>query len=77
MRSDFAQARHHLEQAWVNLNGNDETSQKAREALDMLVEAVAVAEFSRTGQKAKVIDFNRSQRRRVRSTHGGGLKRES
>lgn len=57
MRSDFAQARYHLEQAWFRLSGHDETSMKGRQALDLLIEAVATAEFTVPKEKAEIIDF--------------------
>ncbi|MFU0503005.1 hypothetical protein [Pseudaminobacter sp. NGMCC 1.201702] len=57
MRSDFAQARYHLEQAWLRLVGHDETSLNGRQALDLLIEAVATAEFTVPKGKAEVIAF--------------------
>lgn len=45
--SDFSAARLHLERAYDYLNGADETSRRAREALDLLIEAVAVSECRR------------------------------
>jgi hypothetical protein len=47
MKSEFSAARVHLERAYDALRGDDETSCKTREALDLLIEAVAVAEYSR------------------------------
>ena len=47
MKSEFSAARVHLERAYDALHGDDETSNKTREALDLLIEAVAVAEYSR------------------------------
>ena len=45
--SDFAAARLHLERAYDYLHGNDETSRRAREALDLLIEAVAASQYRR------------------------------
>ena len=55
MKSEFPAARIHLERAYDALLGDDETSVKTREALDLLIEAVAAAEYSRP--PATVIDF--------------------
>jgi hypothetical protein len=55
MKSDFSAARAHLEKAYHLLSGPDETSRKAREALDWLTEAILVAEHSRPA--AEVIPF--------------------
>ena len=55
MKSEFSAARVHLERAYDALRGDDETSSKTREALDLLIEAVAVAEYRRPS--ATVIDL--------------------
>jgi hypothetical protein len=55
MKSDFSAARAHLEKAYHLLPGADETSRKAREALDWLTEAILVAEHRRPA--AEVIPF--------------------
>lgn len=55
MASDFSTARALLEEAYEHLHGNDRTSQEARRALDLLMEALATAEFSR--KPAVVIPF--------------------
>lgn len=47
MSSDFAAARLHLDRAYHYLRGSDATSRSTREALDLLIEAVATAEFAR------------------------------
>lgn len=47
MRSNYSAARAHLERAYDHLCGDDDTSRQAREAVDLLIEAVAVAECSR------------------------------
>lgn len=51
--SDFAAARVHLQRAFDYLYGDDETSKQAREALDLLIEAVATVEHRRP--KAEVL----------------------
>jgi hypothetical protein len=60
MPSDFAQAREHLEQAWLKLSGDDETSVKTRQALDLLVEVLARAEH--TKPPAQIIEFRQARR---------------
>ncbi|MER9712074.1 hypothetical protein NKJ13_17685 [Mesorhizobium sp. M0174] len=45
MRSDFAAARELLECAQNRLYGADETSRRVNEALDALIEEIAIAEF--------------------------------
>jgi hypothetical protein len=47
MSSDFAAARLHLDRAYHYLRGSDATSRMTREALDLLIEEVATAEFAR------------------------------
>lgn len=58
MPSDFSAARVHLERAYDYLHGADTTSRKSREALDLLIEAAATAEYRRP--TAKVVPFHRS-----------------
>jgi hypothetical protein len=55
LTSDFAAARLHLQRAYDYLRGNDEISHKTREAVDLLIEAVAVAEHRRP--PARVLEF--------------------
>lgn len=55
MNSDFAAARLHLERAVHYLRGNDQTSKKACEALDILIEAIVTAQH--TKPKGQVIEF--------------------
>lgn len=55
--SDFAAVRHHLERAYKHLHGHDETSVKIREALDLLIEAAAVAEHNRSSRQANILKF--------------------
>ena len=51
LTSDFSAARIHLERAFHSLRGSDEISQKACEALDLLVDAVIKAETKRSSCK--------------------------
>ncbi|MBN9220186.1 MAG: hypothetical protein J0I79_19755 [Mesorhizobium sp.] len=57
MTSDFSAAGIHLERACHYLQGTDHTSVEARQALDLLIEAVAVAECSRP--VADVVPFRK------------------
>lgn len=57
MPSNFALARHHLEQAWLQLSGSDETSVKSRQALDILIEAIATIEHMMPRREAEIIEF--------------------
>ena len=52
---DLSAARLHLERAYHYLGGDDDTCRKAREALDLLIEAVAAAEHARPA--AKIFEF--------------------
>ena len=56
MRSDFATARRHLEQAHSCLSGDDELTQKMRAALSLLVDATLTAEHMRS-ETGKVVPF--------------------
>ena len=47
MTSDFAAAHLHLERACHYLRGDDETSSAARAALDILIDAIAAAQYKR------------------------------
>jgi hypothetical protein len=58
MNSDFAAAHLHLERACHYLRGDDETSSKARAALDLLIEAIVVAQYKRP--VGDVVEFPRS-----------------
>nr|WP_144865357.1 hypothetical protein [Mesorhizobium sp. J18] len=62
MPSDFAFAREHLEHAWLHLSGDDETSRKVRQALDLLIEAVAAAQFTAPRGGAEILQFSRPSR---------------
>lgn len=57
--SDFTAARVHLDRAANSLRGNDEVSCKTREAIDLLVEAVTLAEHSRPS--ATILDFKHTE----------------
>ncbi|MCC2689463.1 MAG: hypothetical protein K0S21_2266 [Rhizobiaceae bacterium] len=56
MPSEFALAREYLEQAWLRLSGEDETSVQSRAAIDLLIEAVAQAEYTKR-YAADVLSF--------------------
>ncbi len=66
MRPNHSAARHHLEEAYRLLPGNDELSVKSRQALSILIDAMLAQEFSTEDDSAKVIEFPR----RVRSGNG-------
>ncbi|AZO47835.1 MAG: hypothetical protein EOS58_17830 [Mesorhizobium sp.] len=55
MKSDFAAARLHLERAGHYLRGDDETSHTTLAALDLLVEAITVAQYARP--VAEIVPF--------------------
>ncbi|MER9961912.1 hypothetical protein NKJ72_13235 [Mesorhizobium sp. M0045] len=59
MRSDFAAARELLECAQNRLCGADETSQRVNEALDALIEEIAIAEFRKA--PLTVVPFPRAR----------------
>ncbi|PAP97837.1 MAG: hypothetical protein E5Y88_28380 [Mesorhizobium sp.] len=59
MRSDFAAARELLECAQNRLCGMDETSQRVSEALDSLIEEIAIAEFRKA--PLTVVPFPRAR----------------
>ena len=56
MRSDFAKARRHLEQAHSCLTGDDELAQKMLDALGLIIDAALTAEHSAT-EASKVVPF--------------------
>lgn len=62
MKSDFAAAHLHLDRACHYLRGDDETSRAALAALDLVIEAVAAAQYARP--EAEVVEFPRSARLR-------------
>lgn len=66
MHSNFHLARLHLERALAALQGGDETSAYAREALDLLIEACAVKEFSRMKFETTNVRFFPGGRNRAR-----------
>ena len=55
MTSDFAAARVHLDRAYHYLQGDDEISRNARQRLDLLLEAIIMAEHLKP--KAEIIRF--------------------
>lgn len=57
MDSDFSAARLLLEQAYHHLHGDDDVSTKARQALDLIIEAVATEQYKRPVRIAKVLAF--------------------
>lgn len=59
LRSDFATVRLHLENAKQCLTGNDATSRKLHQALDLLVEVALTAEYM--VPKGKVLIFPRRE----------------
>jgi hypothetical protein len=67
MKSDFAMARRHLERAYNALSGDDETSRKSRDALDLLVDAILTAEYRR--QECEIIPFPADEDRRSRRSN--------
>lgn len=62
MRSSCSTARHHLEEAYRLLSGDDELSVKSRQALAILIDAMLAQEFSAGDDSAKVIEFPRRRR---------------
>ncbi|QND63614.1 hypothetical protein HB777_06655 [Mesorhizobium loti] len=63
MTSDFSAARIHLERAYHYLQGNDEASRTACDALDLLIETVAEAQHR--PPEAGVLEFPQSKARRT------------
>lgn len=59
MTSDFSAARVHLQRAYDYLKGNDNFSGSAREALDTLIEAIALVECQPT---TKVLHYPTERR---------------
>ncbi len=57
LHSDFSAVRLHLDRAYDHLRGNDETSRKARAALDLLIEVITTAEYARP--RGEVVPFPR------------------
>lgn len=57
MDSDFSAARLHLERASQHLQGDDHFSAKTRQALDLLIEAVAAEQYRRPARSATVLAF--------------------
>ncbi len=65
MHSDFHRARRLLERALEALQGGDETSVHAREALDLLIEACATKEFYRAKFNATNVRYFPNRTREV------------
>ena len=57
MESDFKTARLALTEALANLQGSDPFSARTREALDLLIEAIAQKEFSAPENGTNVLRF--------------------
>ena len=57
MKSDFAAAHLHLDRACHYLRGDDEMSRAALAALDLVIDAVAAAQYARPS--ADVVPFAR------------------
>ena len=66
MKSDFAAAHLHLDRACHYLRGDDDTSRAALAALDLVIEAVAAAQYARP--MAEVVPFPGAVRRERRSS---------
>lgn len=56
MRSDFATARRHLEQACKYLSGDDDLTRKLLAALNLLIDATLTAEHM-VEKECKVVTF--------------------
>ena len=63
LTSDFSAARIHLERAYHYLQGNDEASRTACDALDLLIETVAEAQHRPS--EAGVLEFPQPTTRRT------------
>lgn len=57
VKSSFPAARHHLEDAYRLLPGDDELSSRSRQALEILIDAFLTAEFSADPKTPTVIEF--------------------
>ncbi|WP_274630260.1 hypothetical protein [Arvimicrobium flavum] len=68
MKSDLFAARQHLEKAFDCLSGDDELGRRAREALGIILDAIAVVEHRRP--TAEIIAF--PQAASVLATRGLG-----
>ncbi len=66
MRSNFGHARELLEQAWLQLSGDDDTSQRARKAIDLPLDAITTAEHTSPRPPAEIIPFKLAARSRRR-----------
>lgn len=61
MISNFSSARSRLEEAYEHLQGDDRTSRDLRKALDLLIDTLIAAEFTR--KSATVLTHPRFKRR--------------
>lgn len=57
MRSNFASARRHLEEAHRLLAGDDELSGKSRQALEILIDAFLTTEYSGDAKSRRIVDL--------------------
>lgn len=64
MNSNYSAARQNLEKAYDHLQDNDETSQKMREAIGILIDALVTKQFT---SKAQVLPFPPGKGRSPRS----------
>jgi len=64
MASNFTRARELLAKAKKELSGDDETSQKSRRALDLLIGAILTEEYSSPPPAPEIISFEQAARRR-------------
>lgn len=62
----FPAVRRHLEEAYRLLGGNDELSERTRQALDILIDALLAAEYRTPRMSATIIDFPVQTRQRKR-----------
>lgn len=64
MTSNFTRARELLAKAKRELSGDDETSLKSRQALDLLIGVILTEEYSSPPSAAEIISFEQEARRR-------------
>ena len=61
MQTDFATLRQYFEASLLQVRGDDATSRKVREALDLLIQVVTIAEQSRK-EGAHILQFPKGVR---------------
>jgi hypothetical protein len=66
VKSNFPTARRHLEDAFRLISGEDELSEKSRQALEILIDAFLAAEFSTDKRPDNVVEFDTRRRRSAR-----------